>query len=107
MKIHTDYRIKTPLNDADRKKLAEKLQKLQSGERVKYRCWRGGEGEGVFLHFVGPTRQKVQATRWGNNSKDGLIVKRDFSADDGYLFLPFSGEDSYVKSILMIAEEVM
>jgi hypothetical protein len=94
----------------DEEELAAFLRKLEPGERVYYRDWRGGKGEGVFLRHIDKIGQivgKSSLSYWGNNRADGVVIKRDFSADDGRIFKPFLGDGDVVMSMLQIAEEVM
>ena len=79
------------------------LRALSPGDRVRYRCWRGGTGEGTFLrHGFRESPRKgapVRANRpenWGTNVHDFLVVKRDFSADDGRVFFPLGDSDDQV-----------
>jgi hypothetical protein len=81
---------------------------IKPGERVHYRCWRGGEGKGVFLRFINPeNREYANPDNWGHNARDGMIIKRDFSADEGRVFRPFLKDGDVVLSDLMIAQKIM
>lgn len=95
--------------------LVKAMRSLPVGCRVRYRGWRGDSGEGVFLGFVWPDAVPAnvpmtpraewragtvqRAGSWGVKPKDGLMVKRDFSADDGRIFLPFAGDGDFVEEI--------
>jgi hypothetical protein len=88
-------------------KLAEFLKLIQPGERVHYRDWRGGSGEGVFLRHIDGEGKTLDPKRWGYSKNHGVVVKRDFSSDDGRVFRPFAGDGDVVLSHLMIVEHVM
>jgi len=91
-----------PLSDEQRKMVAT-LRTLKEGQRVRYKGWRGDTGYGVFLGFIdmmGGTRRPVAAKEWGKTKSDALLIKRDFSADDGRLFLPFAGDGDEVTAAL-------
>jgi len=84
----------------ERGKLLTKLRKLVPGQRVAYTCWRGGKGEGVFLRFVDSKGTEVQASRWrAASDKEALVVRRDFSADDGRVFRPFADDGDSIVSL--------
>ena len=87
--------------------MADLLRKLVPGERVHYKDWRGGTGEGVFFSHIDAGGRIVASTYWGNHRKDGLIIKRDFSADEGRVFRPFLGDGDVVMTDLMIAQKIM
>lgn len=77
--------------------LIQKLRALKPGDRVRYVCWRGDRGDGVFLRFVSAVDGKeIDGQAWGKNRRDGIVVKRNFSADDGRIFLPFIGDGEEV-----------
>jgi hypothetical protein len=99
------------VNLADDKEMGRYLvlaRQIKPGERVHYRCWRGGEGQGIFLRFINPeNREYTNPNLWGHHAKDGMVIKRDFSADDGRVFRPFLKDGDMVLSDLMIAEKIM
>lgn len=92
-----------PLSD-EQQKMVPALRALAPGQRVAYKGWRGDNGEGVFVGFMGivdGTRRPVAAKDWGKTKSDGLVIKRDFSSDDGRLFLPFAGDGDEVTAIVV------
>lgn len=95
-----------PRHEID-KQMVEFLRKLVPGERVHYKDWRGGTGEGVFLRHIDPNGRTVDSRYWGNHKKDGLIIKRDFSADEGRVFRPFLDDGDVINTDVMIAHQVM
>jgi hypothetical protein len=92
-------------------KLAESLRTLRPGDKVYYRDWRGGQGEGVFLRHINAGGQTIGCSHvnslWGYNRYDAVVVKRDFSADEGRVFKPFLGDGDEVVSALMMIAQVM
>lgn len=90
---HHDRKWKLPTE------LLPGLRALVCGQRVMYHGWRGDAGEGVFLRFVDAEGKEVEASCWGTKRRDGLVVKRDFSADAGRLFLPLVGDGDVVEAI--------
>lgn len=89
-----------PLTYEERSRLLQGLRALTPGQRVIYRCWRGDSGQGVMLRFVsGATGKPVEPTQWGHDRMDGVLVKRDFSADDGRVFRPFLGDGDDVQAL--------
>jgi hypothetical protein len=80
--------------------LVRRLRKLSPGRRVIYRGWRGllDHGNGVFIGFW--SRGKVVSPdAWGCDALDGLLVKRDFSADDGRVFRPLIPGNETVEEV--------
>ena len=88
--------------------LRDKLIRLKPGGRVEYHDWRGSKGEGIFLRFTNSKGVEVSVERWGANENDGMIIKRDFSADEGRLFKPFLGDGDKIISLdpLHMAEDI-
>ncbi len=91
-----------------KRELIESLRKLKQGDRVHYRGWRGeaDRGQGVFWYFINSDWKVIPPEQWGRTAKDGLIVKRDFSADDGRRFLPLLGDGDAILTDEMLAAEV-
>ncbi len=81
----------------------EELRALEPGQRVRYQGWRGplDSGEGTFLRHIFRSEYKTPPSIrfWGRDKLDALLVKRDFSADDGRLFRPFAGDGEMVEPI--------
>lgn len=73
-------------------KLRDALRQLPIGARVAYKGWRGDAGEGVLLRFVAANGKEVKPELWGIRPLDGIVIKRDFSADDGRMFRPLLGD---------------
>jgi len=95
-----------PLSDEQMKMLPD-LRALKPGQRVAYKGWRGDQGHGVFLSFmgmVGGARRSVTAKEWGKTKSDGLFIKRDFSVDDGQLFLPFAEDGDEVTAVVVTGD---
>ena len=94
--------------DLDDKKLAEFLRLLKPGERVRYKGWRGDSGEGIFVRLLHASGAVPSNPRfWGNDTRDALIIKRDFSADEGRKFMPFARDGDVITTDLMAIEYVM
>jgi hypothetical protein len=87
--------------------LVLRLQNLKRGDRVYYRDWRGGKGEGTFLRHVDAVGNPIDSKYWGGNKKHGLVVKRDASADEGRVFRPLLQGGDYVLTGEMIVQNVM
>ncbi len=87
------------MHSHSRTDLLANLRALQPGQRVRYRDWRGGTGEGTFLRFVDAAGREVPAAAWGGRPRDVVIVKRDFSADDGRIFRPLLGDGDVVEAL--------
>lgn len=97
------------MNDSQRRALVGKLRRLQPGDRVRYQGWRGpaDRGTGTFLRHVDLHGKTVSPGSWGNTNMDGVVVRRDFSSDDGKTFRPFAGDGESIHTDEMIAEEVL
>ena len=72
--------------------LRTSLRQVPINTRVKYTDWRGDTGEGTLLRFVDCNGKEVPSNQWGTTRFDGMVVKRDFSADDGRVLLPLLGD---------------
>lgn len=93
----------------DRKHAATvaKLSSLLPGDRVHYTGWRGDRGTGTFVSFTDMRDQRCPVGAWGHSKRDGVLVKRDFSADAGVIFRPFLGDGDSVMTDEMVAEQVI
>jgi hypothetical protein len=72
--------------------LRDALRALPIGARVAYKDWRGDNGEGVVVRFVSANGTPIKPGLWGIRPLDGIVIKRDFSADDGRIFRPLLGD---------------
>lgn len=77
------------------------LRALRPGQRVRYFGWRGPRdlGEGIFLGWRKADGKMCEPAEWGYNKSDGVVVKRDCSADDGRTFLCFVGDGESVEAL--------